>query len=351
VTPASVSPATSPRSIAPGCADVGLVEVGVLAVDGTKLAASASNHATRSYEQIATQILAEAGRIDRAEDEIHGEARGDELPEHLASREGRRAWLRQAKERLERERAAKQEPVPRERQKRLELCHDRLVEDWRTERQANRAYEAYRARGVKGPCRSSDGAGFTPWGPVPAHLCATASARSSSAPHSLSAPSPRRHAGNAKTPMDSRLAPKSAQELAGLCRQAAKRLADRLESGAQLPISRFDRQHRVLKTRERAIGLADGLDRALDEGGGTLRGESRRLLLEDGGLEPVAAGELGVGALRAAVGDLHRPKALVLESVAAVLVQLLVGLGQARAGEPELVCRPCDGVQQLLPRL
>ena len=35
------------------CADAGLVEAGVLAVDGTKLEASASNHATRSYEQIA----------------------------------------------------------------------------------------------------------------------------------------------------------------------------------------------------------------------------------------------------------------------------------------------------------
>jgi transposase len=76
------------------CADAGLVDVGVLAVDGTKLAASASNHATRSYEQIAKEIVAEAGRIDRAEDELHGEARGDELPEQLASREGRRAWLR-----------------------------------------------------------------------------------------------------------------------------------------------------------------------------------------------------------------------------------------------------------------
>ena len=73
------------------CADAGLVEVGVLAVDGTKLAASASNHATRSYEQIAQEILAEAGRIDAAEDEVHGEARGDELPEHLARREGRLA--------------------------------------------------------------------------------------------------------------------------------------------------------------------------------------------------------------------------------------------------------------------
>jgi transposase len=130
------------------CADAGLVEVGVLAVDGTKLEASASNHATRSYEQIAAEILAEAGRIDRAEDELHGDARGDELPEHLTTREGRRAWLREAKERLEAERAAKQEPVPRERSKRLDLCRERLLEDWRTERRANRDYEAYRARGV-----------------------------------------------------------------------------------------------------------------------------------------------------------------------------------------------------------
>lgn len=130
------------------CADAGLVAVAVLAVDGSKLEASASNHATRSYEQVAKEILAEAGRIDAAEDEIHGEARGDELPEHLTTRDGRRAWLREAKERLERERAAKAEPVPRERAKRLELCRERLVEDWRTERWANRAYEAYRARGV-----------------------------------------------------------------------------------------------------------------------------------------------------------------------------------------------------------
>lgn len=130
------------------CAEAGIVEVGVLAVDGTKLEASASNHATRSYERIAAEILAEAGRIDAAEDEVHGEARGDELPEQLTSREGRRAWLREAKERLEAERAAKPEPVPRERPQRLELCRRRLVEDWQTECRANRDYEAYRARGV-----------------------------------------------------------------------------------------------------------------------------------------------------------------------------------------------------------
>ncbi|KKK56219.1 hypothetical protein LCGC14_3066730, partial [marine sediment metagenome] len=130
------------------CADAGLVEVGVLAVDGTKLAASASSYATRSYERIAREILAEAGRIDAAEDERYGPARGDELPEHLASREGRRAWLREAKERLEREREAQDEQVPRAREERLEICHRRLVEDWQTECRANRDYEVYRARGV-----------------------------------------------------------------------------------------------------------------------------------------------------------------------------------------------------------
>jgi len=130
------------------CAQAGIVEVGALAVDGTKLEASASNHATRSYERIAAEILAEAGRIDAAEDEVHGEARGDELPERLTSREGRRAWLREAKERLEAERAAEPEPIPRERSDRLEICRRRLVEDWRTECQTNRDYEAWRARGV-----------------------------------------------------------------------------------------------------------------------------------------------------------------------------------------------------------
>lgn len=129
------------------CAEAGLVRAGVLAVDGSKFAASASDSAIRPYEEIAKEILAEADRIDRAEDEIHGEARGDELPEQLRTSGGRRAWLRDAKRRLDEERAAKAEPMPRERGQRLELCHRRLVSDWRAEREANRAYEAHRAGG------------------------------------------------------------------------------------------------------------------------------------------------------------------------------------------------------------
>ena len=38
----------------------------------------------------------EAGEVDAAEDELYGEARGDELPEHLRTHEGRRAALREA---------------------------------------------------------------------------------------------------------------------------------------------------------------------------------------------------------------------------------------------------------------
>jgi hypothetical protein len=55
------------------CAEAGLVEVGAIAVDGTKVHASASQHATRDYEQIAREILEEAAEIDELEDEQFGE--------------------------------------------------------------------------------------------------------------------------------------------------------------------------------------------------------------------------------------------------------------------------------------
>src|SRR5438552_16099206 len=132
------------------CGKAGIVDVSVVAVDGTKLAASASDGAIRGYEQIAAEILAEAGRIDAAEDEIHGDARGDELPEGLRTPNGRRAWLREAKEQLERERAGNPEPVARSRAERLETCRRRLAEDWRAERRAQQAYEGRRARGMMG---------------------------------------------------------------------------------------------------------------------------------------------------------------------------------------------------------
>jgi hypothetical protein len=72
------------------CAQAGLAKVGVVAIDGTKVAANASRDATRDYEQIAREILEEAKVVDAAEDKRYGEARGDELPPELASAQGRK---------------------------------------------------------------------------------------------------------------------------------------------------------------------------------------------------------------------------------------------------------------------
>src|SRR5829696_2016730 len=86
------------------CARAGLASIGVVAIDGTKMSANASINANRDFGQIAREILAEAAETDRREDELYGEQRGDELPEHLRTREGRRKALREAKARLDSER-------------------------------------------------------------------------------------------------------------------------------------------------------------------------------------------------------------------------------------------------------
>jgi transposase len=130
------------------CAQAGLVGVSVVAVDGTKVHANASQHSNRDYEQIAREILAEAAETDRLEDEQFGEARGDELPPELASEQGRRGWLRDARRRLEAERDANPKPVPRSRPARVKESKRRLEEELWAECQANDAYEGYRARGV-----------------------------------------------------------------------------------------------------------------------------------------------------------------------------------------------------------
>lgn len=130
------------------CAEAGLVQVGVVAIDGTKVQANASHHATRDYEQIAREILAEAAETDRVEDEQYGTARGDELPPELSTEQGRRGWLRDARRRLDEQRAAEARPIPASRPQRLRESKRRLEEELWTECQANTAYEAYRARGV-----------------------------------------------------------------------------------------------------------------------------------------------------------------------------------------------------------
>ena len=130
------------------CAEAGLAKVGVIAIDGTKVYANASRDATRDYEQIAKEILEQADRVDREEDEQFDEARGDELPPELQTEQGRRGWLREAKRRLDAKRAAEARPIPKSRPARLVESRRRPEEELAVERAANRDYEAYRARGV-----------------------------------------------------------------------------------------------------------------------------------------------------------------------------------------------------------
>lgn len=83
------------------CAEAGMVKPGLLAIDGTKLKASASLDANRSYaslkgeyEELARRMLAEAERVDAEEDLLYGpEGRGDEVPEEMRDHEKRRRWI------------------------------------------------------------------------------------------------------------------------------------------------------------------------------------------------------------------------------------------------------------------
>lgn len=93
------------------CARAGLAKVGVIALDGTKIAASASMAANATAAQIdaelratAEQMLSDAAKTDAAEDALFGDRRGDELPQELVDPRSRRAHLKKAAEELQRER-------------------------------------------------------------------------------------------------------------------------------------------------------------------------------------------------------------------------------------------------------
>jgi hypothetical protein len=66
------------------CARLGMGRLGVVALDGMKIAASASKAANRAEDKLAAlarEIAARHGETDAAEDELFGAARGDEVPE------------------------------------------------------------------------------------------------------------------------------------------------------------------------------------------------------------------------------------------------------------------------------
>jgi transposase len=96
------------------CERAGLMKLGHVAIDGSKLRASASKHKAMSYERMCekeqqltsevARLLGEAQAADEAEDKQHGKGhRGDELPADLARRESRLRKIREAKAALEEE--------------------------------------------------------------------------------------------------------------------------------------------------------------------------------------------------------------------------------------------------------
>jgi transposase len=96
------------------CQKAGLVKLGHVSLDGTKVRANASKHKAMSYARMersvveleaeVKRLLTEAEAMDEAEDDRYGKGRhGDELPEELRYKQGRLAKIKEAKEALERE--------------------------------------------------------------------------------------------------------------------------------------------------------------------------------------------------------------------------------------------------------
>lgn len=94
------------------CRRAGLVKLGHVALDGTKIQASASKHKAMSYERMVqtearldgeiTQLLKQAESADQADDAALGEGNDvDDIPAELARREARLVVIRKARQELE----------------------------------------------------------------------------------------------------------------------------------------------------------------------------------------------------------------------------------------------------------
>ena len=92
--------------------ELGLIKLGTVAVDGSKVKANASKHKSMSYKRMKEEekqlrkeireLLAKANQADEQEDKRYGkDRRGDELPAEVARREGRLQTIKEARQRLE----------------------------------------------------------------------------------------------------------------------------------------------------------------------------------------------------------------------------------------------------------
>jgi transposase len=109
----------------------GMVSLGLLSLDGTKLAGNAAQKANKTLPQI-EKILAEAAAADAAEDARYGDAPGEPTPRALARRAERRERLTRARDRL-----AAEDKARRDAQRARQVAWDAAAAD-RRQRSARR---------------------------------------------------------------------------------------------------------------------------------------------------------------------------------------------------------------------
>jgi transposase len=140
--------------------EAGVGSVGVVALDGTKMAANASLKRNRTKEQLEKEVDAmfdEAEAADAGEDERFGDRRGDELPPELAKRKTRKEAIDKALKSLEERK--KKEATPRQKREldnRIQSSRrrefrslQRLRKAKRRERDARKRNEQRVAAGLK----------------------------------------------------------------------------------------------------------------------------------------------------------------------------------------------------------
>ncbi len=109
------------------CREAGMVKLGHVALDGTKVKANASRHSAMSYKRmveaepelsrLVKEWMDQAKSADEQEDEQYGKGqRGDEIPAHIRAKVKKLVKIEAAKERLEREAREKAERLRRERE-------------------------------------------------------------------------------------------------------------------------------------------------------------------------------------------------------------------------------------------
>jgi transposase len=139
------------------CQKAGLVSLGHVALDGTKVKANASKHKAMSYERLLKSerqlegemraLLRKAELIDAQEDGQYGKGkRGDELPEELQRRSSRLEWIRKAKAELEAEAAAAK---ARQREEQAEAAEQEATEAETSGDEQRSKRAARRSRGAR----------------------------------------------------------------------------------------------------------------------------------------------------------------------------------------------------------